>query len=49
MNKCGICACIIIAQDHRVVCYSCEENEAADIAPYVEYNADHQRWFLDGL
>lgn len=49
MNKCGICHCIIIAQAHRVVCYSCEDDEDRSLALYVEYDADNQRWFLDGI
>ena len=48
VNKCGVCQCVIIAQDYRVVCYSCEDDGSMN-GSFVEYDADHHRWFLDGL
>lgn len=47
VNKCGICSCRIIAQAHRVVCYSCELNEL-NYLPGID-DFDHRRWFFDGL
>ena len=47
MNKCGICGCRIIAQEHRIVCYSCELDQINPV-PGVE-DFDQRRWFLDGF
>lgn len=47
MNKCGFCSCVIIADRHRVVCYTCEEL-SLNVLPGVD-DQDHRRWFLDGL